>query len=178
MNVTLVLAQGEALPLPAAWAAGLNSSATIEHFPQPGEFLKEASRCLRSGGWLFLYYPNRFSLLPETHTGIWGLGWIPRSWQNRMMIKKRGRGFTWDVTLFSGADFGRLVKANFDAQATRITGIPPGLEEFAQTSKFADMLGPGFGLVRTGIKVARRVPGGQWLVSSIAPVHYAAIIRR
>ena len=87
-NVTLVLGDGQHLPFPSHSIDGVNSSATIEHFPSPGNFLSECSRCLRNPGWVFLYYPNRFSLLPETHTGIWGLGFWSEKQQRRIVRNK------------------------------------------------------------------------------------------
>jgi ubiquinone/menaquinone biosynthesis C-methylase UbiE len=75
-NVTLVLAEGQSLPLPTQSVDAMNSSATIEHFPAPGDFLRECSRCLDESGMAIpLLIQTRFSILPETHhTGIWGFG--------------------------------------------------------------------------------------------------------
>jgi ubiquinone/menaquinone biosynthesis C-methylase UbiE len=175
-NVRLVLAQGEHLPLRSQSVDAMNCSATIEHFPHPEEFLQEASRCLMSGGWLFLYYPNRFSLLPETHTGILGLGWLPRRWQEVVVAKlKHG---TWDTTLFSRRGFVRATRGRFPIAGKWVTGMPPGLEDFAETSKFVSMLGRWYALAKAGLIVARHIPGCESLLSAFAPVHFAVLVRQ
>lgn len=174
-NVTLVLAEGQSLPLPTQSVDGINSSATIEHFPVPGDFLRECSRCLGKPGWLFLYYPNRFSVLPETHTGIWGLGFWPKSHQKTIVQKKTGG--QWDVTLFSRKGFWHLLKSTFDYEQVCITGIPLGIEEFCHTSKFAEMFPVLAHAARFMLPMVRLIPGLDRVVTSIAPVHFAAVAR-
>lgn len=173
-NVTLILAEGQSLPLPAHCVDGINSSATIEHFPRPGEFLSECSRCMGKGGWTFLYYPNRFSVLPETHTGIWGLGYWPYAWQERIVRKRTGG--KWDVTLFSRGSFTRLLKSACEYDRLVITGIPDGIEEFCYTSKFAEMFPALTRAAQYVIPMARSIPGVDRLLSVLAPVHFATIV--
>lgn len=175
-NVRLVLAQGEYLPVPPQSIDAINSSATIEHFPDPAAFLAEVSRCLRTPGWLVLYYPNRFSILPETHCGIWGLGWLPRTLQKKVYARKRGG--RWDVTLFSRRGFLRLLKSECDYRRVTITGIPRGLQDFIQTSKFAKSLGPlAVDLVKRLISAARYIPGSDRAISFACPVHFVVVAR-
>ncbi len=174
-NVTLVLAEGQSLPLPTQSVDAMNSSATIEHFPAPGDFLRECSRCLDESGWLFLYYPNRFSILPETHTGIWGLGFWSQAHQQTIVQKSTGG--QWDVTLFSRRSFRRLLKSTFDSEQVCITGMPTGIEEFCHTSKFAEMFPVVAHAARFILPVVRVIPGFDRVVSSVAPVHFVAVAR-
>ena len=174
-NVTLVLADGQFLPLPSESIDGINSSATIEHFPAPGDFLCECSRCLRKPGWIFLYYPNRFSALPETHTGIWGLGFWSEKTQREIVRKKTGG--EWDTTLFSRSSFRRLLEHSCDYDRVEITGMPHGIEQFVCTSKFAEMY-PGLAqVVRRVLPGFRVIPGVDRLVCFFAPVHFVIISR-
>ena len=175
-NVRLVLAQGEYLPVPPQSVDAMNSSATIEHFPNPGAFLAEVSRCLKTPSWLVLYYPNRFSILPETHCGIWGLGWVSRARQNKIYARKCGG--QWDVTLFSRRSFLRLLSSECEYKRVAITGIPRGLEDFLESSKFSKSLGSlAVGLIKRLISVARYIPGLERAISFICPVHFVAVIR-
>ncbi|MBI5456432.1 class I SAM-dependent methyltransferase [Candidatus Kaiserbacteria bacterium] len=54
------------------------SVSVLEHVSDPGLMLREAARVLKEGGRFYLAFPNR--LAPkETHTGVWGLSYMPRS---------------------------------------------------------------------------------------------------
>lgn len=174
-NVTLVLAEGQSLPLRPRCVVGINSSATIEHFPEPGDFLSECSRCLQEPGWVFLYYPNRFSALPETHTGIWGLGFWSQKRQKRIVKKKTGGD--WDTILFSRRGFVQLLNSRCAHKKVLITGIPRGIEEFCYTSKYAEMFPLLARSLRFALPIARSVPGLDRLVSLLAPVHFTTITK-
>ncbi len=170
-NVVTILAQGEHLPLQAGSVDAMNSSATIEHFPDPGGFLRDTNRVLRSRGWLFLYYPNRFSVLPETHTLIPFLGWRSRRRQQELVPD-------WNVHLFSEAGFRQLVRRNFHAYRSRIRGIPLGLEGFMLTSKFRPTSTLKEKLIRGALRVARSDELLESLASFFAPVHFFAAVKQ
>lgn len=174
-NVELILAEGEHLPIASGSVDGINSSATIEHFPDADAFLTDAARVLRPGGWLFLYYPNRYSILHETHTDIYGLGWVSPEKQRKIVARKLGQ--EWAVTLYSRASFRKLLRKTFPHRLCNITGLPPKLEQFAQTSKFARRLGLLLGPVKIAIALGRGFAPSNWLLSFIAPVHYVTAIR-
>ena len=61
-------------------------------------YLKEISRVLKKGGKLYLAFPNRISLR-ETHTGIYGLNYLPREFA-RWLLKKIGRSTIDDWNLY------------------------------------------------------------------------------
>ena len=171
-NVRLLLAQGEHLPFRSEAVDGINSSATIEHFPDPGAFLREASRCLKGKGWLFLYYPNRFSILPETHTLIPFLGWHSREEQRAIVARKTG--LDWSTNLFSRHEFLLLLGRTFRADRRLVTGVPGGIEQFMLTSKFCAGSSLRRKAVAAGLRIARNVPLGDEIASFVAPVHFVA----
>ncbi len=76
----LVAAEAEQLP----WTVGVFdhvvADSLIEHLDDPDATLAEAFRVLRPGGSLVLWSPNRWSVLPDPHVGLWGVGWLPRRW--------------------------------------------------------------------------------------------------
>jgi 2-polyprenyl-3-methyl-5-hydroxy-6-metoxy-1,4-benzoquinol methylase len=53
------------------------SVSVIEHVEDPAQYLSEILRVLKPDGAFYLAFPNR--LYPEeTHTGLWGLSYLPR----------------------------------------------------------------------------------------------------
>jgi SAM-dependent methyltransferase len=79
-HVPLVCAGAEALPFAAKTFAAVVGGDVIEHVASKSETLAEAHRVLVPGGRLFLASPNRFSLAPEPHVQVWGVGFLPRRW--------------------------------------------------------------------------------------------------
>jgi ubiquinone/menaquinone biosynthesis C-methylase UbiE len=77
-NVVLVCADARALPLPDAAATRVLSLGLLEHVSDQGAVLKEAHRVLTPGGGMHLRVTNRYSLLPEPHVNVWGVGFVPR----------------------------------------------------------------------------------------------------
>ena len=53
----------------------------LEHVAGQKDLIGEAHRVLAPRGVLFLATPNRWSLAPESHVKVWGLGFLPRAWR-------------------------------------------------------------------------------------------------
>jgi len=72
---------GSALPFSDRYFDAALSISVFEHVRDPREYLSEIWRVLKPGGVLYLALPNR--LWPkETHTGLWGLAYFPRIFQD------------------------------------------------------------------------------------------------
>jgi len=56
-------------------------SDVIEHVHEQLEVMRETHRVLVPGGALFLATPNRWSLTPEPHVNLWGVGFLPKAWR-------------------------------------------------------------------------------------------------
>lgn len=74
----LVCACAEALPFPDGSFGRVMSLGTLEHCADARRAVGEAGRVLSHPGSLYLRTVNRFSLLPEPHVGVWGVGLLPR----------------------------------------------------------------------------------------------------
>ncbi len=175
VNATLVLAEAESLPLRPGCIDGINCSGAIEHMRIPGDFLRECSRCLGESAWVFLFYPNRFSVLPESHTGIWGLGYFSTARQKKIVLNRLGS--EWETFLFSRRGFLRLLKSTCKYKKVSITGIPPGVEDFLSTSKFSLMFPHMYSVAKHILPAFRLAPGLERLVSFFCPVHFVLISR-
>lgn len=87
----MAAALGEALPLADGALSGVVSLDVIEHVDRPDAFLNEIDRVTRPGGRLALSTPNRFSLAPEPHVMVWGVGLLPRRYQARYVAWRSGK---------------------------------------------------------------------------------------
>jgi len=65
----------------------------LEHTFRAKGILAEGSRVLNERGTIFILTTNRFSLGPEPHVRIWGLGFVPRKWMPAVVKRLRGRPY-------------------------------------------------------------------------------------
>jgi SAM-dependent methyltransferase/rubredoxin len=123
-----VLAAGlaEALPFADGALSGVVSLDVIEHVDRPDVFLSEIDRVVRPGGRLALSTPNRFSLSPEPHVMVWGVGLLPRRYQAPYVAWRSGKAYV-STCLMSSAELDRKLR-RCTRFAARIL-IPPVPEE-------------------------------------------------
>ena len=81
----------------------------IEHVGDPAAYLREIDRVTRTGGRLAIATPNRFSLAPEPHIGVWGVGWLPRTLQRRYAEWRSGKPYAF-TRLMSTWEAARLLR--------------------------------------------------------------------
>jgi 2-polyprenyl-3-methyl-5-hydroxy-6-metoxy-1,4-benzoquinol methylase len=96
----LAAALGESLPLREESVDGVISLDVIEHVHDPDAYLREIDRVTKKGCRIALSTPNRFSITPEPHVFVWGVGWLPRKWQARYVRWRSGRAYD-DTRLMS-----------------------------------------------------------------------------
>jgi 2-polyprenyl-3-methyl-5-hydroxy-6-metoxy-1,4-benzoquinol methylase len=91
-----VLAGGvaEQLPLPNGSVGCVIALDVVEHVGDQSAFVGEIRRVLRPEGRFLLACPNRFSLSPEPHVGVWGVGYLPVRWQAWWVKLWSGQGYS------------------------------------------------------------------------------------
>jgi len=99
----VICAAGEYLPFPSGWFDLVLSHEVLEHVQDDQQAIREMVRCLRVGGRLILFVPNRGYPF-ETHGVYWRgkyhfgniplVNWLPRRWRDRLAphVKVYSRG--------------------------------------------------------------------------------------
>ncbi len=157
-HVRLVCGCGEALPFADGTFAGIVAGDVIEHVADQSATLGEAYRVLRPGSRIVLATPNRFSLAPEPHVGVWGVGFLPRSWMGRYVRLVRGLDYRAIRTLGLG-EWRRLLAATpFQLGSISAPGLPAA--ELVHFSRPKRALGQAYNQI-VGTTVGQAV--GRWV---------------
>lgn len=118
-HVRLVCACAERLPLADRSFSAIVAGDVIEHVGDQPATLAEAHRVLAPGGRLFLAAPNRYSLAPEPHVQVWGVGFLPRRWMPAYVRMIRGIDFRAIRTLGHGEWVRMLRRSAFGGGSIR-----------------------------------------------------------
>jgi len=89
----LVCANGEHLPFAPAAFSRVVSLGTLEHCRDADRVVSDSRRVLRPGGVMRVATVNRYSVLPEPHVGVWGVGIVPRRWADRYVRWRSGQRY-------------------------------------------------------------------------------------
>jgi len=110
----------------------------IEHVRLQEGTLHESHRVIRNGGVLYLTFPNRFSLAPEPHVRVWGVGFLPRRWMSGYVERMTGRPYR-HTRLLSFFETKRLLhRCRFGEDEVSIPPIPVDeLEGFSRVRRAA-----------------------------------------
>jgi SAM-dependent methyltransferase len=89
-NVALVCACAESLPFPDAAFDLVVAEDVLDHTRDQEASVQEGARVLRHGGVLYLTTPNRYSLAPDPHVWVWGVGFLPPPLRDRYVRWRKG----------------------------------------------------------------------------------------
>ncbi|MGI8497098.1 MAG: methyltransferase domain-containing protein [Gemmatimonadaceae bacterium] len=89
----LVCGNGEHLPFANAQFGRVFSVSTLEHCRDAGAVMREGHRVLGGGGTMHVKTTNRFTLLPEPHVHVWGVGFLPRRWADGYVRWRSGQRY-------------------------------------------------------------------------------------
>ena len=108
IEAALICANAEHLPLADASADTVTASDVLEHVRHGRLAVREVARVLAPGGRAVWTTNNRFALLPEPHVKLWGVGWLPRSWQPRYVARRRRDLLPYTIRLRSARELRRI----------------------------------------------------------------------
>jgi ubiquinone/menaquinone biosynthesis C-methylase UbiE/uncharacterized protein YbaR (Trm112 family) len=78
--VNLVCCCADYLPFDADVFDSVASVSLLEHVAEAPAVIHEFGRVAKTDGQIFVWTTNRFSLAPEPHVRVWGVGFLPRRW--------------------------------------------------------------------------------------------------
>jgi SAM-dependent methyltransferase len=163
LDIPLICACAEALPLRSATFERIVADSVIEHVRDQPRALAEAYRVTRPGGRFFLSTPNRFSIGPDPHMGLWAGGYLPNRWVNAYVL--RMGGIPPHRQLLSKAVVSRLLQASgFVNTRVFLPYFPAG-----QRAHFSMLMNRLIDLYH----VARRLPMSRELLYLVGPILYA-----
>jgi hypothetical protein len=122
---------------------------------------------LAAGGHLHAVTCNRFSLAPEPHVRLLGVGYLPRPWQ-APYVAWRGRGDYRHVRLLGRAELARLVRAS-PFHHGRPAAMPIGLRAEALPGPLRPLATAHDTLLRWGL--------GRWTLARLGPVLELSCVR-
>jgi SAM-dependent methyltransferase len=159
LDVPLICACAEALPFPSHSFDRVVLDSTLEHVRDQSTALAECNRVMRPAGYLFVSTPNRYSLGPDPHAGIWAGGVLPRrvvAWH----VRRQG-GIPPKRHLLSVRSMTRLIQqAGFS---------PPGVILPTVAAQHSTQFGRGIKLLINLYHVAKRLPISRRFLRWIGP---------
>ena len=111
--VDFVCCNAEYLPFADKRFARVVSVGTIEHCIDATRALNESRRVLVAGGDARVRTVNRYTIMPEPHVGVWGVGYVPRRMADRYVQWRSGQRYEHHRPLSSRELRSRLRSAGF-----------------------------------------------------------------
>ena len=160
LDVPLICACAEALPFPNAAFDRVIADSVLEHLGDQHKGLSEIYRVMGPGGYLFVATPNKYSLGPDPHAGIWAGGYLPERWV-AAYVRRRG-GIPPKRNLLSPRLLSRAIReAGFHPPRIELPAVPAG-----QRSHF----GKGMQALIDMYLLAKRLPVSRQILRGIGPL--------
>ncbi|HKF45151.1 MAG TPA: class I SAM-dependent methyltransferase [Thermoanaerobaculia bacterium] len=115
----LVCACAETPPFPTGFFDAAFSLGTFEFARIQAILLGQTERILKPGGLFILNTVNRYSVAPEPHVDLLGVGYLPRKWQRRYVRWRRGAKFE-NIWLVSRRELITMAGRNFPSVSARL----------------------------------------------------------
>jgi SAM-dependent methyltransferase len=157
LDSPLLCANAEYLPFAGGGFDRITASDLLEHVVDPSPVLAECRRVVAPRGCCYLATNNRYSLAPEPHVQVWGVGFLARGLQARYVQSARGHSYQ-NVRLLSGRELRRLAAR----AGLRCTNLEPA-------PLFARHLGKNLERLAGAYNVLRLLPPLRTSLSLLGP---------
>lgn len=168
LDIPLVCCCAEFLPFAADSFDVIVANNVLEHVSGQKEMAQEGYRALKSPGTLFWVTTNRFTLGPEPHVRVWGVGLLPRRWMEPYvrLVRRIPYRFIRSLSCFElRALLRRSPFRKFRVIAPSITASQAG-----------QMGARGKTLARV-FNTCQRTPGIAWLLHFASPLYYVLCLK-
>lgn len=162
-------ALAERLPLKDGAIRSVISYDVIEHVGDQNRYASEIGRVLAPGGTVAMVTPNRYSLSPEPHVHVWGVGYLPVRWQAGWVKLVSGQEYAY-CRLLSTGEIRRLFRKEAGIELA-ITFPPISDEEIVQFSGLKTKMARLYNLVTQSPVAAPVLPlaGAYYRASGTKP---------
>lgn len=109
-DATLVCANAEHLPFDTGSFAVITATDLIEHVRDAPAAVREAARVAIPGARVVATANNRYAPVPEPNVHVWGVGYLPRSWQAPYVAARRRDLHPYRITLRSARELERIFR--------------------------------------------------------------------
>ena len=164
-NVDLVACAADRLPFAREEFDLVVAADVIEHVPDHVATISEAYQVLRRGGTFWLSTPNRYSLTPEPHVRLFGVGWMPHRLARRYVRRMRSTDYT-SIHMVSL----RRLKAMLQSTGGTVRIVAPGIAG-ALRERYPVLMRLAIDLY----DLARRVPILDRAVLLVTPLFHAVV---
>lgn len=159
-SVDFVCCNAEHLPFADSSFARVASVGTLEHCIDASRALGESRRVLVAGGDARVRTVNRYTIMPEPHVGVWGVGYVPRRMADRYVQWRSGQRYEHHRPLSSRELRSGLRSAGF--RDVRVDAAPMLSSERARLG--------ALGWASAGYDRARTTPIARGALRVIAPL--------
>jgi len=143
-------------------------SDVIEHVEDPVQVMREAYRVLVPGGAIFLATPNRWSLTPEPHVNVWGVGFLPKAWRERYVALVQNVPYR-NISLLNWFEIRRLLgQTRFSRWQIVLPALPS--EHITRLPAWARAAVPVYHALKD-------YPLTKWLVYLFGPLYHVICIK-
>ncbi len=163
LDLPLICACAEALPFPDGLFDRVVADSVLEHLQDQPRAVAECYRVMKRDGYLYVSTPNRFSLGPDPHVGLWAGSYLPHRWL--VAYVRRQGGIPPKRRLLSARSLTRLLEAAASSPPqVYLPEVPP-----AQRRQF----GKGLRCLIDLYHVGRRLPASRALLRWVGPLLHA-----
>jgi ubiquinone/menaquinone biosynthesis C-methylase UbiE/uncharacterized protein YbaR (Trm112 family) len=161
LEAPLVCACAESLPFPDESFDAIGAASSLEVVRRQDDAVSESCRVLRVGAPLLVETPNRWSLGPDPHVGLWAGGWLPDRVIARY-IARRG-GIPPERRLFSARRLSGLLR---ESGFRRVRVWAPAVPVSAVRERFGGIAGA----VAGAYNGSRSLPLAGTLTTLVSPL--------
>ena len=155
----LVCCCAESLPFPDSYFDLIVCSATLEFTRDHDQVFREWARVLTDDGAVYISTVNRYSITQDPYVYLWGVGFLPRTWQAGYVRWRRQASYE-NIRLHSFNEIRSMARKHFSAVEFALPDISDEALQYFPVSKRLQVY---------IYRLLKRIPGVRSILLRIAP---------